>query len=625
MGNKWSAYLTTINVGISAFIALYYVILAFTNTEFKDEITIFSFGTWFQTSIITAEWTFLFDSMSILMVLVVLSISFFVHLYSIEYMANDPHVTRFMSYLSLFTFFMLLFVCASNFILMFLGWEGVGLVSYLLISFWTTRPAAILAATKAILINKIGDFFYVFALCLLIKYLHTADFSIIFLLVDYINTIAINFFYWNIKLIDAVCLSFLVAVASKSAQLGLHTWLPDAMEGPTPVSALIHAATMVTAGIYLIIRCNILFDASTITKNVMIVLGSLTTCVAGLIACAQWDIKKIIAYSTCSQLGYMLTISGFSGFHLSFYHLINHAYFKALLFLCAGFIIHFFSGEQDIRKMGSMMHINPFIYSVFLFASLSLAGLPFFSGFYSKDLILLTIFANSTSFIDLFVFWLCIFAAFLTSFYSLRLLYYVFFTQFNGYYTILKRANFNFYPISYVVFVTLLLFSIFSGYLLQDVFSSDSTFFYTSIPFDNNLNNVFIEFIPYWIKILPFALMFLAILIFCIIKINPLQNIYYITVFTTLSNKFYYDAVYNFIVFYVLNFSSYLMYLFDKGLLEKICFTAYGTSKLFSKVIQRSSFGGLANVYEYYYIWFLSTLEIIYIYIFFTLLFDYFI
>jgi len=340
-------------------------------------------------------------------------------------MEHDPHLPRFMSYLSLFTFFMLILITANNFLQMFVGWEGVGLSSYLLINFWFTRIQANKAAIKAMLVNRIGDFALLLAIFTIYFIFNTLDYDIIFCLVP----LAIKYQIWvggfTFSIIDTICILLFIGCMGKSAQLGLHTWLPDAMEGPTPVSALIHAATMVTAGVFLITRCSFLFEFSTLTLNLIVFIGSTTSFFAATTGLFQNDIKKVIAYSTCSQLGYMIFACGLSSYEVAIFHLSNHAFFKALLFLGAGSIIHSMSDEQDMRRMGGLRKLLPFSYAIMLIGSLALMGFPFLSGFYSKDIILEIASIKYTNF-GQFSAILGTLSAFCTAFYSIRLLFFSF-------------------------------------------------------------------------------------------------------------------------------------------------------------------------------------------------------
>lgn len=345
---------------------------------------------YFQDSI---HFGFLLDSLSWLMLVVVLSISTLVHYYSIDYMSSDPRLLTFMKYLSGFTLAMVLLVTANNFALLFLGWEGVGIFSYLLIGFWYTRTLALKAALKAVIVNRIGDAALIIASGLILHFFGTLEFKKLQILILYlfdfkIASMTLTIFNFEISIISLICFFLLIAAVGKSAQFGLHTWLPDAMEGPTPVSALIHAATMVTAGVYLIVRTSFFFEYSDTVRNMTLVIGAFTALFGSVTACYQFDIKRIIAFSTCSQLGYMFLACGLSAYNLAMFHLFIHAFFKALLFLCAGSVIHSIGDEQDIRKMGNLYIYMPITYTGLCIGFFSLAGLPFTSGFFSKDTII---------------------------------------------------------------------------------------------------------------------------------------------------------------------------------------------------------------------------------------------
>jgi NADH-ubiquinone oxidoreductase chain 5 len=419
--------------------------------------------------LIDANIEFVFDQLSVSMLFIIILISLLVHIYSLEYMSSDPNLTRFLGYLSLFTFMMILMVTSNNYFQLFFGWEGVGLASYLLINFWFSRIAANKAAFKAVVYNRFGDLALILALLLIFKVFKSFDFEIINAELQSTDWSGPN--YFNLFLIG---LFLIIAALAKSAQIGLHAWLPDAMEGPTPVSALLHAATLVTAGIYLLIRSQSFFI---LIPNLLITLtfiGSLTAFFAASTGLTQNDLKKIIAYSTCSQLGYMFLACGNGQFSISFFHLINHAFFKALLFLAAGCVIHAWNGRQDIRYMGHAINFLPFTYSSFLIGSLALMGFPFLTGFYSKDLIIETAF-GSYLISSYFSFWLALFTAFLTAFYSTRLLYYTFVSSpfspsdrpiINP---PVESTSLNISLMSLPLFI-LSFFSIFFGYLAKDLF-----------------------------------------------------------------------------------------------------------------------------------------------------------
>ena len=387
-GQKGSAILSLSCVSISM---IFSFIIAFETLYFNGVSYLYLFD-WFDNGLFYNEWSFVFDSITSIMLCVVLFVSTLVHLYSTEYMAGDPHLSRFMSYLSLFTFFMLMLVTSSNLLQLFLGWEGVGLCSYLLISFWFTRLQANKAAIKAIVVNKIGDFALVIAISTCFFLFHSLDFSVIFscipFFLDDFFLIYIVIGHIQINFIGFIGLMLFIGAVGKSAQLLLHTWLPDAMEGPTPVSALIHAATMVTAGVFLLIRCSAIFEEAGNLLILILIMGGLTAFFAATSGMLQYDLKKVIAYSTCSQLGYMAFTCGLGDFSIAMFHLSNHAFFKALLFLCAGSVIHGLNNEQDMRRMGGLNVTLPLTYTLLLIGSLALMGFPFLTGFYSKDVIL---------------------------------------------------------------------------------------------------------------------------------------------------------------------------------------------------------------------------------------------
>nr|UKP88080.1 NADH dehydrogenase subunit 5 [Pseudoanthomastus sp. ANT288] len=365
-------------------------------------------GRWVESDLLTTNFGLQFDVITTIMLIVVTTISGLIHIYSVGYMKEDPHLPRFMSYLSLFTFFMVVLVASNNYVQLFIGWEGVGLCSYLLINFWSTRIQANKVAIKAMLINRVGDIGLVLAIILIWKEFGVLDYCSLFSALSPSSACV-----W-------ICLLLTMGAIGKSAQLGLHTWLPDAMEGPTPVSALIHAATMVTAGVYLIIRSAPIFDYSPIAVVIVGLVGSLTAFFAATVGLVQSDIKKIVAYSTCSQLGYMVMACSTYNCVSSLYHLLTHAFFKALLFLGAGSIIHALIDEQDLRKMGGIVKGLPLTYILMLIGSLSLAGFPYLSGFYSKDLILELTY---DSYCLVSVYWLASVTVFLTAFYSFKLIY----------------------------------------------------------------------------------------------------------------------------------------------------------------------------------------------------------
>jgi NADH-quinone oxidoreductase subunit L len=374
---------------------------------------------WFSVGHFTVSFSFLIDQLSSLMLLIITGIGFLIHLYSAGYMKGDAGYGKFFAYLNLFIFFMLLLVMGSNYLVMFIGWEGVGLCSYLLIGFWYTNPDYAEAAKKAFIMNRIGDLGFLIGIFLLISTFGSANFADIF-------PKAGTAFYSHSPYILITLMLFIGAVG-KSAQLPLFTWLPDAMAGPTPVSALIHAATMVTAGVYMIARSNILFTLAPVTLHIVAVIGLTTAVIAALIALTQTDIKKVLAYSTVSQLGYMFLGLGVGAYTGAFFHVLTHAFFKALLFLGAGSVIHAVSGEQDMRNMGGLKGKLPITFITMLIGTLAISGIPPFAGFFSKDEILAHTFMHSTP-----MYIIGVITAMFTSFYMFRMLYLTFYGKFRG-------------------------------------------------------------------------------------------------------------------------------------------------------------------------------------------------
>ena len=381
--------------------------------------------TWINTGDLQVNWALRFDPLSAVMVAVVTVVSSMVHVYSVGYMAHDKGIPRFMAYLSLFTFFMLMLVTADNFVQLFFGWEGVGLSSYLLIGFWYDRPSANAAAIKAFLVNRIGDFGFALGIFAVYKIFGSLQFDTVFAAAPDVAHNTMHFLGGEVDALTVTCILLFIGAMGKSAQIGLHTWLPDAMEGPTPVSALIHAATMVTAGVFMVARLSPLFEYSTTALAVVVIIGGTTAIFAATVGMVQNDIKRVIAYSTCSQLGYMFIAAGVSAYSAAIFHLMTHAFFKALLFLAAGSVIHAMSGEQDMRKMGGLARLIPVTYVLMWIGSLSLAGIWPFAGYYSKDMIIEAAWASGTG-VGLYGFWLGVFTAFLTAFYSWRLLFLTF-------------------------------------------------------------------------------------------------------------------------------------------------------------------------------------------------------
>src|SRR2546425_11801677 len=380
---------------------------------------------WIRSGVFTADFAFYLDQLSLVMLLVVTGVGFLIHIYSVGYMWDDPGYYRFFAYLNLFMFFMLTLVLANNYLLMFIGWEGVGLASYLLIGFWFSKDSAASAGKKAFIVNRIGDFGFLIALFLMIKHFGSLNFGQVFSAVAPLPVETIGF-----GLLTSIALLLMVGAAGKSAQIPLYVWLPDAMEGPTPVSALIHAATMVTAGVYMVARSHVIFDHAPNALTVVAIVGTLTALFAATIGIAQTDIKKVLAYSTISQLGYMFMACGVAAYSAGIFHLMTHAFFKGLLFLAAGSVIHAVGGEQDMRKMGGLKQYIPWTFLTMSVATFAIAGFWPLAGFFSKDEILWQVYSSPHG---SWVYWLIgVVTAFITSFYMFRLWFMTFFGDYRG-------------------------------------------------------------------------------------------------------------------------------------------------------------------------------------------------
>ena len=580
VGGLGATVLSTSLIGLSACIAYY----AFYEVALTGAVVHIQFSDWFSVGPLSQMWGFLFDTTTVTMLVVVLTISFFVHLYSSSYMGSDPYLVRFMSYLSLFTFFMLCLVTSDNYAQMFLGWEGVGLSSYLLINFWFTRLAANKSAIKAVIVNRFGDFSLVIGMMVVYTLFRSFDYGVVFALVSSVKNFYLTFFVWEVHALSFLSCFLFLGCVGKSAQMGLHTWLPDAMEGPTPVSALIHAATMVTAGVFLLIRFSPVLEFSPAVLGVVTLVGAFTALFAGTVGVFQNDLKRVIAYSTCSQLGYMVLACGLSNYSLALFHLLNHAFFKALLFLSAGSVIHALLDEQDMRRMGGLVKLLPFTYTCFLIGSLALMGFPYTSGFYSKDFILEV--SYGAPFSSAFVAYFCgLLAALCTAFYSFRLVYLTFLAE-----SSVKRASLRFVhepdlAMTLPLFV-LAFFSIFSGYLLKDAFIGMGTSFLSSALHEANtrfdsfgLNSEFFfaseKAVPVFLSVFSglFAYYLYANLpsVFQVVFLRGDNEIFRF-IFRFFSKKWYFDQVYNyFIVYPVLQLGhNYTFKLVDRGVIELV-------------------------------------------------------
>ena len=454
IGTNGAQIITTLSIIITTLLS----IITFIEVGLNHIPVYIELFRWLDSESLFILWSFNFDSLTVSMLIPVLIVSSLVHVYSVGYMSHDPHNQRFFSYLSLFTFMMVILVTSNNYLVTFVGWEGVGVCSYLLVSFWFTRIAANQSSISAFLTNRVGDCLFTIGMFILLWSTGNLDYSTIFSLSPYINE--------NIIFLIGLCL--LIGAMAKSSQIGLHVWLPMAMEGPTPVSALIHAATMVTAGVYLLIRTSPLIEYSNTVLIICLWLGAITTMSSSLIGFFQQDIKKIIAYSTMSQLGMMVIAIGLSSYNIALFHLINHAFYKALLFLGAGSIIHAMYDNQDLRKYGGLKLYLPLSYTIILIASLSLIALPFMSGFYSKDFILESAYGQFY-FSSIVVYFIAIIGASFTTLYSIKILYLAFISNPNGLLIDYKNTHEGDIFMSFPLII-LAIFSIFFGYISRDVF-----------------------------------------------------------------------------------------------------------------------------------------------------------
>ncbi|HIJ37521.1 MAG TPA: NADH-quinone oxidoreductase subunit L [Rhodospirillaceae bacterium] len=502
---------------------------------------------------INISWALRFDTLTAVMLIVVNWVSFMVHVYSIGYMHHDKSIPRFQAYLSLFTFFMLMLVTADNLVQLFFGWEGVGLASYLLIGFWYEKPSASAAAIKAFLVNRVGDFGFALGIFGVYMLFDNISFDPIFAAAPTKTTAVLHLFGTDFHAITICCLLLFVGAMGKSAQLGLHTWLPDAMEGPTPVSALIHAATMVTAGVFMVARMSPLFEYSDTALHVVTVIGALTAIFAATVGCVQNDIKRIIAYSTCSQLGYMFFAIGVSAYQAGIFHLFTHAFFKALLFLGAGSVIHAMSDEQDIRRMGGLWKHIPLTYSLMLVGSVALAGIPPFAGYWSKDTILEAAWAAHTPY-GMFAFVIGITAAFLTAFYSWRLLILAFHGRSRADEHVMAHVHES-PAVMTVPLMVLALGAVVAGWVGHESFvGEDMGRFWGKaiLLLDSHEALHAIHHVPEWVSLLPTIMavsgIALAYLMYMFVPSLPgfLANLLP-GVHRFLLNKWYFDELYNFL------------------------------------------------------------------------------
>ena len=505
---------------------------------------------WIDSGNLSLDWSLQLNLLTASMVLMVNFVSTLIHIYSVGYMEKDPKRILFMAYLSLFTFFMLFLVSSSNLLQLFLGWEGVGLTSYLLIGFWNYREKANTAALKAFIVNRVGDVGLLLALFTTFVVFGTLNISEIKVLINSQNESYFNFLGFDIHSLTLISLLLFIGCMGKSAQFGLHVWLPDAMEGPTPVSALIHAATMVTAGVFLLIVMSPLIESSQFSLNFILIVGSITCIFASSVAVFQNDIKRIIAYSTCSQLGYMFMAIGSSAYTLAYFHLLSHAFFKALLFLGAGSVIHSMSDEQDIKKMGGLYNKIPLTYITMLIGSLSLIGLPFLSGYYSKDLILEIIYLNDFKY-SFYFFLMGVVGVLFTSIYSLRLLVYVFHRENVADEKVIAHIHES--PLIMISpLVILSVFAIFFGMFMNIIFTEINflEMWSSTMYVNKSLDASFIkQNVPVLFKKLPLLMILIGSIVvfflyFSFRKIIPFLKSRLSFIYNFFKNKWYVDQLY---------------------------------------------------------------------------------
>ncbi len=602
-GRSLTKFFSEITTSLFVSIAAIFSLIVFWNGIEKNDYKNYIIFEWISSGDFIANWSINIDPLSSVMIVVVTLISALVHIYSIGYMSHDPHKPRFMSYLSLFTFSMLALIVSDNFLQLFFGWEGVGLCSYLLIGFWYKKESANNAAIKAFIVNRVGDFGLAIGIFLIFFYYGTINFKEVFELTPQFLENKISIFGFEANLITFICLFLFVGAMGKSAQFLLHTWLPDAMEGPTPVSALIHAATMVTAGVFLVVRCSPLFEYSQIALNFVAVVGMITALFAASVALVQNDIKKIVAYSTCSQLGYMFFAAGIGAYHVAIFHLFTHAFFKALLFLGSGSVIHAFRDEQDIRKMGGIRKKLPYTYCLMLIGTLALTGFPFLSGFYSKDAIIeFSYLSNST--VGNYAVTIGIFTAFLTSIYSWRLFFKTFHGNYNNKDIPISETHES--PILMLVPLVILgIGSIITGFIFKDIFIGQDSdkFWQTSIFFLDKINYTHV---PVWLLVITPVIVTIAIPIsfyYFILNTKILEEFKNTNspLYKFLINKWYIDEFYNSIfVEPIKRVGSFFWKKGDEGIIDK--YGPDGISKIIKLISNKAVRFQSGYIYDYAFV-----------------------
>jgi len=594
IGDKTCQILTSAFIVIAAILSSI-ILLDIIKTGKTYEYPIFN---WISSGTLKLHWSIYVDSLTAVMLVVVNSVSALVHIYSIGYMSHDPHKPRFMSYLSLFTFMMLSLITADNFLQLFFGWEGVGLASYLLIGFWFKKESANNASMKAFIVNRVGDLGLLIAMFLIFKTFGTLTFSEVFTQAAEQSKNTIKIFGGEFNLITTICVFLFIGAMGKSAQIILHTWLPDAMEGPTPVSALIHAATMVTAGVFLVARCSPLFEYSQYALNLVAFVGATTAIFAATVAIVQTDIKRIIAYSTCSQLGYMFFAAGMGAYNIAIFHLFTHAFFKALLFLGAGSVIHAFHDEQNIEKMGGVWKKIPMTYALMVIGTLALTGFPLLAGFYSKDAIIESAYFSKSLFAG-YAFVIGLTTAFITSVYSWRLIFKTFHGKYNNSMSFDKVHESGLVMI--IPLVVLAIGAIFSGYVFHEIFIGENTKFWGKAIFF--LKQTAHGHPPLWLLILIPTLVISAIPLSFILFLKrkdivenfinsqkPLYNF--------LVKKWYFDELYDLI--FVRPFRSIGNFLWQRGDVKTIdAYGPDGIARVVKNLSDRAS--SMQSGYLYHY------------------------
>ena len=600
IGDRNSEIVTSLFVSISSILSLF----IFYNVIYEGYENNVVIASWINSGSLNVNWSIKIDALSSVMLVVVTLISSLVHIYSIGYMSHDPHKPRFMAYLSLFTFAMLTLVTSDNFLQLFFGWEGVGLCSYFLIGFWFKKDSANAAAIKAFIVNRVGDFGFALGIFLIFYLFGTVNYNEVFLLIPETLDQEIYFLGINLKSIDLICILLFMGAMGKSAQFLLHTWLPDAMEGPTPVSALIHAATMVTAGVFLVVRCSPIFEYSQIALNIICIVGMTTAFFAATVALVQNDIKKIIAYSTCSQLGYMFFAAGVGAYNVAIFHLFTHAFFKALLFLGAGSVIHSLNNEQDIRKMGGIWRKLPYSWGLMIVGTLALSGFPFFSGFYSKEAIIEFAYLKGNT-LGYYVVAIGIFTALLTAIYSWRLI----FKTFHGTYENRELKIDSIHESPYVMLVPLIVLaigSIFAGFFFKELFIgqyASNNFWSDSIKF---LSPISTDHPPLWIVYFTPVIVVLSIPIayYLFVKNKDITN-WLVNenkpLYNFLINKWYFDELYEYL--FVRTFKRIGIFFWKNIDLKTIDrFGPDGISNLIKKLSVRAVKFQSGYIYQYAFI-----------------------